>query len=107
MKKGDAKQRRAIAQAFLPSEPHMPAPYSKPVAYAIKAMAVGEATPDQQQMALAWICNVVCGNNDLSYRPDSLGGERATVFADGKRFVGLQINKLVKLPIAELGLTET
>lgn len=72
----------------------MPAPYTEPDTMAIKALATGTASEGQQRRALDWIINTLCGTYDLSYRPDS---ERNTAFAEGKRFVGLQLIKQIKL----------
>jgi len=65
-----------------------------PGAVAIQAVAAGEATEDQQKLAITTIVEKICDTYDLSYSPDS---ERDTAFAEGKRFVGLQIAKLTKL----------
>lgn len=79
-------------------------PAWKPVAWeiadevALKAMATGEASPDQQRRAMDWIVRQAAGTYELSFRSDADGGERETAFAEGRRFVGLQIVKLVNLP---------
>jgi hypothetical protein len=73
--------------------PWHPAPYDEAITGAIKALASGTANDGQQQRAFKWIIEVVCGTYDLSYRPD----DRDTVFAEGKRFVGMQIVKQLKL----------
>lgn len=65
--------------------------------YAIKALAGGDATGDQQRRALAWIIGTLCGKDDLSYRPDS---PRDTDFAEGKRFVALELTKYVLMPVS-------
>ena len=44
--------------------------------------------------ALEHVINVLAGTYDQSYRP---GSERDSAFAEGRRFVGLQLVKLVKL----------
>jgi hypothetical protein len=75
-----------------------PAEWSEHDAYAIKALATGTANPGQQQRALAWIINAGARTYDVSFHP---GSDRETSFAEGRRFVGLQIVKLVNLP-AEL-----
>jgi hypothetical protein len=67
--------------------------------YAIKALAAGKANEGQQQRAIAWIVNVLCDANALSFRPDS---PRETDFAEGKRHVAIQIRKLVELPVSVL-----
>lgn len=61
---------------------------------AVKALAAGNANEGQQQRALDWIVRTLCGTYDLTYRPDS---DRDSVFAEGKRFVGLQLVKQMKL----------
>jgi len=78
--------------------PWTPAEYDKPVVYALKALERGDATPEQGKLALHWIVQTLCKKDDLSYRPTS---DRDTAFAEGKRFVGLQIVKLLKLNMRE------
>lgn len=75
-------------------EPYHPAEYDLADIMAIKALAVGEASPEQQKRAMQWLVEIVCGTYDLSYKPDS---DRNTAFAEGKRFIGLQIVKAVRL----------
>jgi hypothetical protein len=65
-----------------------------PGAVAIQAVAAGQADEAQQKLALTTIVEMICQTYDLSYSPDS---ERDSAFAEGKRFVGLQIAKLTKL----------
>lgn len=60
---------------------------------ALKAMHKGDASPDQQKIVLDCMMELT-GYYDLSYRPDS---ERDTAFAEGKRFVGAQLVKMVNL----------
>lgn len=68
---------------------------NKADAMAIKAMAEGEATAEQQKRALDAIIYRVACTDDLSFRADDHGGERDGAFAEGKRYVGLQLKKLV------------
>ena len=77
-------------------QPWHPAPYEEADVYAIKALAAGVANEGQQQRALGWIVNTLCGTYDLSFR-DGDNADRNTAFAEGKRFVGLQLVKLTKL----------
>jgi hypothetical protein len=66
---------------------------------AIKAVAAGEATPDQQQRAMrAVVLQVACAD-EISFCPDHKGGDRETAFAEGKRFVGFQLRKLIQTPL--------
>lgn len=77
-------------------EPYLPYPWSSniPLVYALKAMSEGVASDTQQRLILHEVLNLT-GYYDLSYRPDS---DRDTAFAEGKRFVGAQIVKMVNLP---------
>lgn len=76
--------------------PWAPASYEIADAGALQALARGECEPHQQQRALKFIVESLCGTYDLSYRPS---GDRDTAFAEGKRHVGLQIVKLTKLKL--------
>ena len=60
---------------------------------AIQQLERGEASPDMQKRALAWII-ATSGTYDMSYWPDS---DRNTCFAEGKRYVGNTIVKMLKL----------
>jgi hypothetical protein len=75
----------------------MPADYTAGDVEAIKALASGTANADQQKRAIHWIINTAAGAYELSYRSDGEGGERETAFAEGRRFVGLQLVKLVNM----------
>lgn len=75
-------------------QPWHPAKYDDDDVRSIQAMATGTATADQQKTAIKWIVESVCGTYDVTYFADS---ERNTAYAEGKRGVGLQIVKLVKL----------
>lgn len=88
--------------AGLHSEPWASTPWAKGDAYALKAVAEGIASEHQQKRAMGWIMHA-CGIRDLSFRPDNA---RATDFAEGKRFVGLQIAKLVHLPADVIEATD-
>lgn len=65
-----------------------------PGAAAVQAVADGRADADAQQLAIKTIVEKLCATYDMSYSPDS---ERDSAFAEGKRFVGLQIAKLIRL----------
>jgi len=75
---------------------HAPVWYDKDVIMAIRAVASGKANEGQQKTAFDWIINHASGYYDLSYRPDGMGGARATDFHEGKRFVGAQIVKMLR-----------
>lgn len=65
---------------------------------AIKALERGTATEDQQKRALDWIINRAALTYDLDYRTES----RDHAFSSGRRFVGLQIVKMLKLDLGKL-----
>ncbi len=61
---------------------------------AIKALYRGEATPEQQKLALQAIRQGICKFDELQYDPHS---ERNTAFALGMKFVAHQIAKVCTL----------
>ena len=77
-----------------PKEPWHPIEFERADVLALRALEAGNANAQQQQHALRWIITVGCRMDDLSFRPDS---ERSTAFAEGKRFVALQVWKALKL----------
>ena len=60
---------------------------------AVKAIARGEADPEQQKRAFEFIVNEACATYDMSFHETS---DRATAFCEGKRYVGNQLVKLAK-----------
>ena len=92
----------------IPKTPHpqpwTPFDWDPADAYAIQALYRGDADPHQQQRAIKLIVEDLCGTYDLSFRPDTKDapGSRATDFAEGKRFVGTQIVKLLKINLAAM-----
>ena len=72
-----------------------PIPWEPADAAALQALMRGDCPPHLQQRAIKFILNM-CGLRDMSYRYGGLEGDRDTAFAEGKRFVGLQIGKLLE-----------
>lgn len=74
--------------------PMRPADYDVHVIATVKAMVAGVATESQQKRFMEWIIQDVARVHDLSMftGPD---GERLTSFAEGRRFVGLQVIKML------------
>ena len=70
-----------------------PTPWELADASAMQALVDGKATPEQQKRALNWIIYGACGTYDLDYRPDP----REHAVVSGKRAVGLEIVKLLKI----------
>lgn len=82
-----AKPNLPQAMPWFPVEP------TQQQARAVKALADGSASEVQQKIAMSFIVNRICGIEDMEFRPEEFGGERASCFAGGKRFVGNQIRK--------------
>jgi len=78
------------------SKPYQPSKYEDADIIAIQALSQGIANEGQQKRAFDWIVNSVSQYYDLSFYPGD-GGRRDTDFAEGKRFVGAQIVKMLKL----------
>lgn len=92
--------RRSPAEVLLDHAPWKPADYQLADVSAFQALVRGEASPDMQKRAVKWLVEAA-GTYDLSYRPGP-GGDRDTVFAEGKRFMGQQVVKLINLDLAKL-----
>jgi len=82
-------------------EPWVPPEYDAFDIGSIKALAAGRATEGQQKHALELIIYAMAGTYDQSFRPGGLDGQRASDFAEGRRFVGLQIVKLINMDMPE------
>lgn len=65
--------------------------------FALQAVAAGNASSAQQQRAIAFIRNVICEGERLSFWPGGEDGRRATDFAEGKRFVSIQIRRFLNM----------
>lgn len=61
---------------------------------AIQQMERGEADAEMQKRAFNWIIRNACATYDQSYRP---GDVNETSFAEGRRFVGNAVIKMLKL----------
>lgn len=64
--------------------------------FALQALAKGNANAGQQQRALDVIQNKISRHRRMSFFPGA-DGQRATDFAEGKRFVGDQIERFLKM----------
>lgn len=63
---------------------------------AFRACSLGEATPEQQRLAVEFLVYDVCARYDQPYRPGP-DGDRDTAFACGRQWVGQQITTFVNL----------
>jgi hypothetical protein len=68
-------------------------------ASAIQALHRGDADADQQKRALKFIIEDICKTYDMSYRPDN---PNDTTFAEGKRYVGNEIIRMIKMNLSAL-----
>jgi len=75
--------------------PYLPATWEPQDATALQCLVEGKATAAQQKRAMNWIIYGASNCYDLEYRNDS----RDHAFASGRRFVGLQMIKLLQLNI--------
>ena len=80
--------------------PYLPPAWENADAAAFQALAQGKADAGQQQRALNWILYQAANVYDLEYRTD----DRAHAFVSGRRFVGLQVVKLLKLNLTKIGI---
>lgn len=67
----------------------------------MQALEQGVADAYQQGQALKYIIEVLAGTYEQQYRPGQ-EGQRDTDFGLGRRYVGLQIVKLLRLNAAAL-----
>ncbi len=99
------------ASAWLPAKrPWMPPAHDENIVYAVRAFAEGKASEGQQKMVWRYLMYVTGASEefaDVSYRPDDMGGDRDTIFAEGKRFVGIMIRKLLRPELTPKTQVET
>lgn len=70
----------------------------KAEAYAIRALATGKANEGQQAMVWQWLVNAT-GLKRTSFRADNA---RLTDFAEGARWIGIQLADALTLPAQNL-----
>lgn len=87
----------AVKKLILPSVIEPP-PWELADASAIQALVRGDANQAQQQRAMNWIINTACNTYELDYRTDA----RDHAFGSGRRFVGMQIVKMLKINVGAL-----
>lgn len=75
-----------------------PPDYDVAHVYAMKALANGSASPDQQQMAMRWIIEGAAGTYQDTHYPT----DRDTTFANGRRYVGLRLVTMINMPASVL-----
>jgi hypothetical protein len=73
-------------------ESHEPPDYDRDVVLAVRAFYAGKANEGQQKLVWGWLM-YACGDEQITYRPESLGGALATAHAEGRRFVAVMLKK--------------
>lgn len=93
-----------MAGKKVPVEDPRHVPFDEMDMRAIKALHLGIASDSQQKRALDCIINRLARTYDLSARFGE-DADRLTTFAEGKRFVGLQVVRMINMPAPASGKT--
>lgn len=80
-----------------PSTPWQLPPIDNKTIFAIQAVAKGIANEGQQRHAFDYILRALCETDRMTFWPGGEDGRRATDFAEGKRWVGVQLRRIEKL----------
>lgn len=72
---------------------------AKEEVHAIKQCYAGNATPHEQRLALAVICNKLARAHDISFVP---GAADESNFLAGRAFVGARVLKIINVPVGQL-----
>lgn len=89
-------KRVPTAQMIAAVAPWLPPLYERADVVAWQAIASGSADEAQQKRALKWLMERATGVYEMTYFPGP-DGARNSDFAQGRRFVGLQLVKLLHL----------
>ncbi len=65
--------------------------------FAVQALAEGRADAHSQRRAWEFIRDRLCGGEIMSFWPGGEDGRRATDFAEGKRWVAIQLRRIARL----------
>jgi hypothetical protein len=65
--------------------------------FAVQAVAQGIANDAQQKRAYDYVVRALCETDRMTFWPGAEDGRRATDFAEGKRWIGLQLRRIEKL----------
>ena len=93
----EPKAKSVQKAAQWPWSPVPPHAFESADVFALQALANGNASSGQQQRALAFIRNVICEGERLSFWPGGEDGRRATDFAEGKRYVSIQVRRFLNM----------
>lgn len=88
------------ATPWLPKPlPWLPPDHTDDVVMAVRAIFEGKANAAQQQTFWRYLMYATAASEefqDMSFRPTDKGGTDAMIFAEGKRFIGLMLRKLLR-----------
>lgn len=62
---------------------------------ALNAVVEERATPQQAKMAMEWVMREGCRMNDMSFHLGGLDGQRASDFAEGRKWPGYMIRRVI------------
>lgn len=65
--------------------------------FALQAIAKGIANEGQQRRFWDYLVRTLCETDRMTFWPGGEDGKRATDFAEGKRWVGVQLRRIEKL----------
>jgi hypothetical protein len=65
--------------------------------FAVQALAKGIANEGQQQRAYRYIVRILCETDRMSFWPGGDDGRRASDFAEGKRWIGIQLRRIERM----------
>lgn len=74
--------------------PYFAAPWEVADASAFQSLQRGDASPEQQKRALDWLIRVGAATYNATFFP---GSPDASAFAEGRRYVGLEVIKLLSV----------
>jgi hypothetical protein len=74
--------------------PYFDAPWEVADASAFQALQRGDASPEQQKRSLDWLIRIGAATYNATFFP---GQQDASAFAEGRRFVGLEVVKLLSV----------
>lgn len=80
------------------SNPWLPADYDSRVVTGVKALAEGKASEVQQKEVLTWIVRELGQWQASEFIAGGDEGRRASDFLSGRRWVAVQIQKMVDMP---------
>lgn len=84
--------------AKAPPAPWHPPKWELADAYAVRAVAAGTATADQQKRAMRWVIEHAAA----AYQDTHFPTDADRCFANGRRFVGLRLITIINLPAEAL-----